>query len=507
MLNPGDYGLPFSQWYPGQEKAAEFVMSGREHQVLVLESPPGTGKSCHPALASRFYPVTVLVSSRDLQQQYGDSFPWFAIVWGKDNYPCVNPGRIERFRSTYNVSPTCGDCSFEDGEDCPYWESCPYECAKSRARNSEGVVLNYHYAFWTNWWRHTTQILFLDEAHLAPKELASLLELEIGYHRLRKFGLPLPPPIEGIGREQHAVACGYLTRLSTAIEAINVEDELSRKRLALLTRRVRSLLEQLSESAPEEWYISSGAEQGTIKICPVLPRRFSRAIFPEGVRRIVLMSATIGDPVVLAGELGLEGWELRAMSLEHPFPRERRPVLFLRRAPAMSFNSKEADYKYQASLIAGVVKNHTGQKGIIHTASWSHSRKLASALGQMLPDWRVFIADGERVEAVEKFRRSGVNTVAISPSWRSGLNFPDGQARFCVIAKIPFLPFNDPVVKARVLLPGGRAWYDWQACIEVVQAAGRIVRHPQDWGVTYIADANWRRVSRMAPRWFQWEEI
>jgi len=112
---------------------------------------------------------------------------------------------------------------------------------------------------------------------------------------------------------------------------------------------------------------------------------------------------------------------------------------------------------------------------------------------------------GSSAAQVEQFRKVP-DRVVIAPSWREGLDFPDEDARFCIVAKVPFLSLGDPVVSLKLRREGGQRWYSWKAAMAVVQAAGRIVRHEADYGTTYILDANWKRVGKQAPAWFDVQE-
>ena len=94
--------------------------------------------------------------------------------------------------------------------------------------------------------------------------------------------------------------------------------------------------------------------------------------------------------------------------------------------------------------------------------------------------------------------------VLISPSANYGEDFPGDQARWQAIAKVPYLPLGDPWVNAKQAMDP--AWYDRQAVQGLVQAVGRAVRGPDDWGVTFILDPQfeklYRRSAHMFPDWF-----
>jgi len=87
------------------------------------------------------------------------------------------------------------------------------------------------------------------------------------------------------------------------------------------------------------------------------------------------------------------------------------------------------------------------------------------------------------------------------------LNFPDDELRFNIIAKNFFASQADPVVRMRIRKRGGNEWYNSKAALKVVQAAGRGVRHSEDWCVTYICDGTWSQLDPYVPQWFEVEKI
>jgi Rad3-related DNA helicase len=369
-------------------------------------------------------------------------------------------------------------------------------------------VLNYAYAFYAKWWTTNPGMMFLDEAHRIPELLSDLVSIDVPESVRRKFDLPYFPALAGSSKVAIQRA---ITWAKQALEALKDWISLAKeiggdeKQMAK-AENLQSRLIAISEISPgdDDWYIASGMSLGKFTAKPVFPGLFAQKFMPREAAISVMMSATIGDPSVIAGEMNLEAGDYDSISLPHILPKERRPVFLLGNAPAISRKTTPAEYNQQADLIEGILAKHPDHKGLIHTASWLHAKALATKLAHT---GRIFLAEGERTSTVQRFRDSKPGTVAISPSWGHGLDFPGDEARFGIIAKIPFLSLGDPVVALRLKSTGGRKWYDWNACLSVVQAAGRTVRGMDDWGVTYIVDALWGRVSRFAPKWFEVTEV
>jgi hypothetical protein len=75
-----------------------------------------------------------------------------------------------------------------------------------------------------------------------------------------------------------------------------------------------------------------------------------------------------------------------------------------------------------------------------------------------------------------------------------------------VVCKAPYLNTNDSRV-ARRLADDQWAWYHRTALQTVIQACGRVVRAPDDYGATYLADDSLRdlfeRAAADTPPWFR----
>ena len=504
--NPGDYDLPFPDWYENQKQMCERTLNLDEGEILILEAPTGSGKSMNPALVSHFRRgSTVCMGTRDLQIQYRDTFPDLAIVWGQSHYPCVHPGVISEYREAYGETPTRADCTYRKPKDCEYYRDCPYELSKIQALRARAKVSNYAYAYYTKWWRPYTNDLFCDEAHKLPDVLSDLISVEIAERTRSWFELPGFPFVSGGTKFAYDSISKWTETAVTSLSGIRTQDLKKRRRIRQMILKLKELFTALTVAQPGDWYVASGQALGKLIAKPIIPGKFAKRILDEHARSITLMSATIGDPEVLVRELGLG--EYQWLTLPHIFPRENRPVLFYKNAPRINARSGADVYNAQVDLMAKILRSHAGHKGVIHTVSWKHTKTLARLLTKRGLGERLYIPEGERTQSINGFKESDGDRVAISPSWHEGLNFQDELARFAVIAKIPYKSLGDPVVKLRLQSKGGNSWYRWKAALGVVQAAGRIVRHKDDWGVTHIVDGEWSRVRSKAPAWFEVDDV
>jgi Rad3-related DNA helicase len=91
--------------------------------------------------------------------------------------------------------------------------------------------------------------------------------------------------------------------------------------------------------------------------------------------------------------------------------------------------------------------------------------------------------------ALKRFAESK-DGILVSPSCTRGLDLPDDECRFIIIAKAPFQSLGDKLVKSRVYGAGGLGafWYRAMCAQDIVQASGRGVRHKDDHCTTYVLD-------------------
>jgi hypothetical protein len=95
--------------------------------------------------------------------------------------------------------------------------------------------------------------------------------------------------------------------------------------------------------------------------------------------------------------------------------------------------------------------------------------------------------------------------VFLAVKMEEALDLRGDLARWQVLCKAPYLNTSDSRV-ARRLEEGQWAWYHRAALRTVIQGCGRVVRAPDDYGATYLADASlldlFERARGDMPDWF-----
>jgi Rad3-related DNA helicase len=154
----------------------------------------------------------------------------------------------------------------------------------------------------------------------------------------------------------------------------------------------------------------------------------------------------------------------------------------------MSADHIDASLPKLAEAVKEILKEHKGQKGIIH----SHSYKITNFLRKNIRDKRLIFHDADdREEALRKHMSSTTATVLVSPSMAEGVDLRDDLSRFQIIMKVPYPSLGDKLVKKR--MHRWSWWYPMQTIKTIVQAVGRSIRNEKDQAVTYILDADWQR--------------
>lgn len=135
---PADHGLHHTAWRPGQYETLDWVKrAGMSGSVIALSR------------------------TKNLQKEnYGNTYG-FDVLYGKANsdYSCVHPSAIS--------GATAGDCKHSDNMyQCKQRKRCEYLIQKDICKSSPKVALNYAYYNTARWPKmYPPSVLFCDEAH------------------------------------------------------------------------------------------------------------------------------------------------------------------------------------------------------------------------------------------------------------------------------------------------------------------------------------------------------
>jgi hypothetical protein len=112
----------------------------------------------------------------------------------------------------------------------------------------------------------------------------------------------------------------------------------------------------------------------------------------------------------------------------------------------------------------------------------------------------------DRDAALEAWKAASAPELFLSVKMEEALDLKGALCRWQVLCKAPYLNTGDSRV-ARRLEEGQWAWYHRAALRTVIQACGRVVRAPDDYGATYLADSSlldlFDRARGDLPPWFR----
>ena len=181
---------------PDKENYYGFVLDGDGRYLLDnFTITHNSGKTSLIAALAKKDSVTALCRTKNLQvENYQNSYG-FDIMFGKGNYDCVHPLRID-------LNTHADTCPFAEGgmHKCPVAENCSYLNAKRIAMRSKQRSLNYAYYLSARWPRIeslASNILALDEAHELSDIVLEWAGLSINQKAKQKWNLPEFPAISG----------------------------------------------------------------------------------------------------------------------------------------------------------------------------------------------------------------------------------------------------------------------------------------------------------------------
>jgi ATP-dependent DNA helicase DinG len=492
-------------------------------RVLLVEGPPGVGKSHIAITLARWSGDAYLLTSQKLlQDQYEREFGGeLQIVKGRDNYAC------EHYPDA-RVPTSRGACRRARGLVC----RCPYVRAKTAALEGPIFCTNTAYFATLRHWRaldlRRRRLLIIDEAHNLETQLASVFTAGFPSEQMRAwFGAPLPRLASADA--YRPLLAEHLDRLEGRLEAIERELEAlqppgitadaflrmppSRAEQELIAQRdeLESALARVSfflDAEEQEWIVRYPPDAGaTLELVPLAVGPLAQALFAESAELIVLSSAHLGPKGALAECLGLDDAGVRAFASASPFPVEQRRIVY-RPVGALSRASLAAVEPALFAAVAAILADHPGEKGLIHAPSYAAGERLVGDLAARAPAHArrlIWVPSAAaKARALDQHRASPAATVLVSPSLREGVDLPDDFLRFQIVTKMPFPNLGDPWTAAR--RERDPRWYALETAKALVQAYGRSCRHAGDHGVTYVLDAQFEgflaRYRVLLPEWF-----
>lgn len=501
-MNILEHFPPSMEPRPGQAEALARIDDAfqRGQRFFIYEGPTGAGKSAVAKTIINRNGTGVITSPlNQLVGQYAKDAKLAPLpeVRGKATYQCS-------VFSTSNYSPNC-----EEAEDAAGWKAHSERCADYiRARDifwrSPQGVTNPHFLYYAPaiegacWPR---KVLVIDEAHKIEATLIGMGKRNISAKRVHEVGgKPFDFPLKPDKALLDTAPVGeWLAGFSSALgHAISKLEDARAEEKEI--RKLRGLREGVDFTLNcGDWiaWLDTNAWGGRgLNITPMSAHRAGAKLF-RGFDHVLFASATIGNADVFRRGLGIEaGVHLGSCD----FPPENRPVFYQPKG-SLAKATGQAGFFPIVHAIREVLQNHPHERGILHC----HSNALRDRILGNLSDFGTRIithgVKGDRDAGVERLRISR-NGVLVSIAMTEGVSLDDDDGRFCIFPKVPWPDMGDPYTKAR--MQRDDEWYANQAALSIVQGSGRVVRHAEDYGETYIFDSSFGRLLRDAtfPAWW-----
>jgi Rad3-related DNA helicase len=427
--------------------------------------------------------VYALTITKSLQDQYKSTFDDTGILKGQSNYQCALDDSL-----SVDIAP----CIYVQGlkNDCWKQNKCPYYNSRNEMLKQKFSSLNYSMFFSLPEHLKKRHIIVCDEGSELEEQLVGQFSCEIDIPFLVKTGTDL---ISFPTQETPVKVVAWLNELIASVVQ-NIEDykkflkeskgspEYFKKsgeytKLMNLQGNLQILVSTYHDS---EYIIEK--ENKIIKFTPLKVDKLSQYIFNHA-DHVIIMSATIIDHKNFCKGLGILKYEYIEVDTE--FDHSKGPIHIMVKQKLNYSNLKEM-LPTLAKQVQGILKEHSGDKGIIHT----HTQYIADYIRDNVKTNRLLCREAgvKNEEILELHEKSKTPSVLVSPSMTYGVDLKGDLAKFQIILKAPWLPTKDKRVEKMMKLD--KQWYSNKMLCTLVQACGRGIRSVDDECVTYILDGS-----------------
>lgn len=514
-------------WRKSQEQFMEWVKKPLEagKKFVILEAPPGTGKSLLSQLYIQYYKdnfsenakFDLLTCTKNLQQQYLDTFPYLYNLWGKSNYRC------ETYDNSCEYGKTCN--TTKGAEPC---EGCPHTKSVSRWLDGDISLTNFHIHGLMSIFNkemmeaRDSDVLIVDECHTLEPTINGFVSFKLTKRVWSKF---VSDEISGVWNNDvfsletidelaEWIEKEFLPEMAKSKKSLNsksgrlsgkkLEDNI--KTISELDGLVGSIEKFLTDFKRKisEWVIDKKYdESGSMlwEIQPLWTGEIMKKNLWDNYKNVFLMSGTIIDPHMFCQVNGIPIDDVAFLRLGSPFPKENRPIYYYPQGK-MTYRNKEETWKNYIPAIKKILKKYEGKKGIIHCGNY----ELWEWIKRDIKDDRlIFAGSMDRQQSLDSHINSTTDTVIVSPSMKQGVDLKDDLSRFQLILKMPYPSLASKVNKKRVETKP--KWYPWMTVMDVIQSYGRSIRSDKDYADTIILDQCFSDVmvqqEQMLPKYFK----
>ncbi len=519
--------FPAPSYRGNQEQALRDIRDAFDagNDVVLVRAPTGSGKSLlaraiagcadrvdevRPRDATGAYYTTPQVSQLD-DVATDDLLDDLQIIRGKRNYSCILPGESD---TPVNQAP----CVRQKGFDCSVRHRCPYFSDRAIASSREIAAMTLAYFMQTagsDVFRKR-DVVVIDEAHGLAEWAEMYATIEIGPRTVpvwNDIGVPNVRDADDAVERASRFAETLMGVCKSAKDDLLAKPELTpeevarRDRLQELRGELKWFVDDYRDPmSATTWVVDQPDGEGTpITVKPLNPEKYLHHTVWDRGNKFALLSATILNKDAFCRQVGLNPENVALVDVGHTFPVENRPLYDVTQGK-MTFEHRDETIPKIARLLVRLLAKHPDEKGLVHCHSYGIQERLAELLVDFGVGDRVRVHSKEDRDAeLDVWKASDDPELFLSVKMEEALDLKGDLCRWQVLCKAPYLNTSDSRVQRR-LEEGQWAWYYRTALRTVIQACGRVVRAPDDYGSTYIADSSlldlFERASPDTPDWF-----
>ena len=427
---------------------------------------------------------------------------------------------------------------------------CPYYLSQELCRWSDVVVCDYNYYFDLGALLHSLTLinqwrvcLLVDEAHNLVERGRGMYSAELDQARFKAMCRDAPKRLRSaldrvdrhwdqLHREQQVPYQVYplapellIAALGKAVSAITdlLTDQPEGNAGELLSFYLDAMLFcRLAESfGPHSLFdinrdeVGNGRSYSTLCIRNILPAPFLGPRF-EDAHSATLFSATLSPSHYYLDLLGLPE-ETQCLDVASPFSAEQLHVQVVRNL-STRYQHRDASLAPICQLMARQYAERPGNY-LAFFSSYQYLEQVLQQLRRDHPQIPVWTQSRQMDEAarqgfIERFQVGGrgIGFAVLGGVFGEGVDLPGERLIGAFVATLGLAqlnPINEEIRQRMDALFGdGYAYtYLYPGLQKVVQAAGRVIRTPEDQGVLYLIDDRFARpeVRRLLPSWWRVE--
>lgn len=448
--------------------------------VFLVNIPVAGGKSlCSLTISSwlngtRKWKSVIGVPNNILLDQYTSEFPKLHSLKRKSTYKCdLYVKQSVKYSCEEHVKLTSTTTRRGMTKRGTYCGGCPYTTALRRTRVMPYGVYTYHSVLAN---KLAPDVMVLDEAHNVI-EFAKSLSAKILWRQDYNY----PHHIRSYQQLAHWVNTNPRTKTDQKLAYL--KEELNSNRVNCLVQR-----------GVEKY---RGRDEECLKLLPVDVRDAPPYLWPRRVKKLFLLSATLGLKDL--EEMGLGSRRICVINTRSPIPPERRPLTLDLRF-RLSASVGDADIPALIEYVQDILRRKEG-RGFIH-APYALAQKLRRKLeaSDDSSDTRLFFHGREDKSSVFEEWKQSEKGVLVASGFYEGVSLNHDMARWQLILKVPWGSLGEPAL--RYLAEQDPESYANAAARQMQQAYGRVCRSADDFGETLIVDRSFKRLYEDWPQLF-----